>query len=242
MSQPHHFGREKIPNQTSPIATYTFQQQSIIYPSQYIPSPLCINVISHVLLSIILRVFFLTPKDKFPLRYKGGWLFTSPEEPNAERRCCFRDRCVPADCDSTDGGMADGASIQRVRQEKFQQCDDGFASQEEVKVKLVGGEGRGGHYGSLEVEGGGGVNRRSGSGSGESSLTVLYATAPLPHSHSLSHCRWWSRQQGEEVRWDSSELQQQWHLFQTTEGRGRAGQQIRHRMTYYTNFLVTCMT
>ena len=122
------------------------------------------------------------------MSYKGGWLFTSPVEPNAEGRCCFRHRRVLTDCDSTDGGMTDGESIQRVRQEKFQQCDDGFASQEEVKVKLVGGEGRGGHYGSLEVEGGEGVNHRSGggSGSGESSLTVLYAIAPLPPSLSLS--------------------------------------------------------
>ena len=189
MSQLHHFNCEKIPNPTSLLSNcHIHISTTEYYPSQYIPSPLCINVISHVLLPIILRVFFLTPKGTPALSYKGGWLFTSPVEPNAEGRCCFRQRHVSADYDSTDGGMADGESIQRVRQEKFQQCDDGFVSQEEVKVKLVGGGGRGGHYGSLEVEGGGGVNHRSGSGSGsgESSLTVLYAIAPLPPSLSLS--------------------------------------------------------
>jgi ammonia channel protein AmtB len=93
------------------------------------------------------KVFFLTPKNTPPLRYRGGWLFTSPE-----------DRCVPSgggmfprpilpDTDSTDG--APGVSVQR--------------SGWEVRGR---GGGSGGQYGSLEAVRGGVVNGGSGIGSG----------------------------------------------------------------------------
>jgi uncharacterized membrane protein YgcG len=87
------------------------------------------------------KVFFLTPKNAPPLWYRGGWLFTSPE-----------DRCVPKggrmfilpDTDSTDGVFIQGSHWE---------------------VRGRGGS-SGGQYGSLEAVRGSVVNGGSGSGSG----------------------------------------------------------------------------
>ena len=66
------------------------------------------------------RVFFLTPKDTPPLLYKGGWLFTSPDDrcdPTGGGGGVFpRAVLLAGDGDSTDGPQE--ISIQRVREKR----------------------------------------------------------------------------------------------------------------------------
>ena len=85
--------------------------------SFYVCVCVCVNSKLFPTLLLFRRIFFLTPKNTPHLRYKGGWLFTSPG-----------DECLPAegrllgllnnfpDNESTDGGGGANEAMQWVRE------------------------------------------------------------------------------------------------------------------------------